>query len=92
MSEALERIQAAAKRTGGYSRSVLADDLREVVAHVAKLEAALKDRDLKAEGLLNEATDYFAATLPDVDPRAWRLLLTYCPDELLTAALKDRAG
>lgn len=41
MSEALGRIQAAAKRTGGYSRSVLADDLREVVARVAKLEAAL---------------------------------------------------
>ena len=44
--------------------------------------------DLKAEGLLNEAADYFAATLPDVDPRAWRQLLTYCPDELLTAALR----
>ena len=43
MSEALGRIQAAAKRTGGYSRSVLADDLREVVARVAKLEAALKE-------------------------------------------------
>ena len=42
MSEALERIQAAAKRTGGYSRSVIADDLREVVARVAKLETALK--------------------------------------------------
>jgi hypothetical protein len=41
MSEALGRIQAAAKRTGGYSRSVLADDLREVVARVARLEAAL---------------------------------------------------
>ena len=42
MSEALGRIQAAAKRTGGYSRSVIADDLREVVARVAKLEAALQ--------------------------------------------------
>ena len=53
MSEALGRIQAAAKRTGGYSRSVLADDLREVVARVAELEASI---EILTGGLL-EATD-----------------------------------
>ena len=45
MREALGRIQAAAKRTGGYSRSVLADDLREVVARVAQLEGVIQTQN-----------------------------------------------
>lgn len=48
-------------------------------------------RDLEAELLLNDASDYFASELPKkVDERAWAHLLIYAPTSGLLRALWRR--
>ncbi len=46
------------------------------------------DRD--AELLLNDASDYFAGTLAEADPRAWQHLLIDAPTSVLGRALWRR--
>lgn len=51
------------------------------------------DNRKETERLLVAAADYIAGTLEQpTDPRAWRMLLTYCPRDILETALKNGYG
>lgn len=43
----------------------------------------------EASRLLMEAADFFAATLASADPQAWSAVLTYAPQDMLIARLKE---